>query len=106
MEASGPTDPVGTWSIEIETPLGQSIPATLTIEREGSGHTAVVHSEMGDADLGSIQINNNSFTASSSLEMDGHAVEAEVSAKFEGEEVTGSLKLQNSPELPFTGSKD
>jgi zinc protease len=106
MEASGPVDPVGAWSIQIETPLGQSIPATLTIASDGSGHTAVIHSEMGDADLGAIEINDNSFTATTSLEMDGHAVEAEVLARFEGEEVAGSLKLQNSPELPFTGSKD
>ena len=106
MEASVLADPVGAWSIEIETPLGQSIPATLTIERAGAGHTAVVHSEMGDADLGSIEINNNSFTATTSLEMDGDAVGAELFAKFEGEQVEGSLKLQNSPELPFTGSKN
>ena len=105
-EAAGVTDPVGAWSIEIETPLGQSIPATLTIERDNAVHTAVIHSEMGDADLGAIEITNNSFTATTSLEMDGHAVEAEVFAKFEGEDVTGTLKLQNSPELPFTGSKD
>jgi hypothetical protein len=38
--------------------------------------------------------------------MDGHAVEAEVFARFEGEQVEGHLKLQNSPELPFTGSKE
>jgi hypothetical protein len=38
--------------------------------------------------------------------MDGDAVEAEVFAKFDGEQVQGSLKLQNAPELPFTGSKD
>ena len=105
-EASELIDPVGAWSIEIETPLGQSIPATLTIERDNAGHTAVIHSEMGDADLGAIEITNNSFTATTSLEMDGHAVEAEVFAKFEGEDLTGTLKLQNSPELPFTGSKD
>jgi len=104
--APEPTDPVGAWSIEVETPLGQGIPATLTVERAGSGHTGVIHSEMGDADLGSIEINNNSFTATSSLEMDGHAVEAEVFARFEGEQVEGHLKLQNSPELPFTGSKN
>ncbi|HEU4835391.1 MAG TPA: pitrilysin family protein [Pyrinomonadaceae bacterium] len=105
-EASAPADPVGTWSIEIETPLGQNIPATLTIERAGSAYTAVVHSEMGDADLGSIEINNNSFTATTSLEMDGHSVQADVFARFEGEQVSGTLKLENAPELPFTGSKD
>jgi len=105
-KASGPTDPVGAWSIEIDTPLGESIPAMVTIERAGNGYTAVIHSEMGDADLGSIEINNNSFTKTTSLEMDGDAVEAEVFAKFEGEQVQGTLKLQNAPKLPFTGSKD
>lgn len=105
-EASGVTDPVGSWSIEVETPLGQSIPAMLTVSRAGSGFTAVIHSEMGDADLGAIEINDNSFNATTSLEMDGHAVEAEVSARFEGEHTEGFLKLQNSPSLPFSGSKD
>jgi zinc protease len=104
-EAAEPVDPAGAWSIEIETPLGQNIPATLTIERAGSGYTAVVHSEMGDADLGSIEINNNSFTATTSLEIDGHAVPAEVVGRFEGDQIEGTLKLQNSPELPFTGNK-
>ncbi len=105
-EASEPTDPVGAWSIEIDTPLGQSIPAALTIEPAGSGYTAVFHSEMGDAELGSIEVNNKSFKSTISLEMEGHAVEAEVFARFDGEQVEGTLKLQNSEELPFTGSKD
>lgn len=106
LEASTTTDPVGTWSIEVETPLGQNIPATLTVSREGGGLTAVIHSEMGDAELGAIEIDNNSFHATTSLEMDGHAVEAEVSARFDGDRTEGFLKIQNSPELPFTGSKE
>jgi len=104
--ASIATDPVGSWTIEVETPLGQSIPATLTVERSGAGFTAVIHSEMGDADLGSVEISNNSFHATTSLEMDGHAIEAEVSARFEGDRAEGFLKLQNSPSLPFSGSKE
>ena len=48
---------------------------------------------MGDADLGAIEISNNSFHATTSLEMDGHAIEAEVSAKFDGEHAEGFLKL-------------
>ena len=106
LEASGVTDPVGSWSIEVETPLGQSIPATLTIERAGAGFTGTIHSEMGDADLGAIEINDNSFHATTSLEMDGDAIEAEISAKFDSDHTKGSLKLQNAPSLPFTGSKD
>jgi zinc protease len=105
-ESSAVTDPIGSWSIEVETPLGQSIPATLTISRADSGLTAAIHSEMGDADLGMIELTNNSFHATTSLEMDGHAVEAQVSAKFEGDHTEGFLKLENSPELPFSGSKE
>jgi len=105
-EAAGATDPVGSWSIELETPLGQSIPATLTISRANGGFTAVMHSEMGDADLGAIEVNDNSFHATTSLEMDGHAVTAEMAARFEGDHAEGFLRLENSPELPFSGSKD
>jgi zinc protease len=104
--AAAVNDPVGSWSIEIETPLGQNIPATVTVSRAGSGYTAVVHSEMGDADLGLFDITDNSFSSKTSLEMDGHAVETEVSARFDGDRIQGSLKLKNMPELPFTGSKD
>ncbi|HLM24597.1 MAG TPA: pitrilysin family protein, partial [Pyrinomonadaceae bacterium] len=106
--AQGPTatDPVGSWSIEVETPLGQKIRATLIISRTGSGYSGVIHSEMGDAELGTIEITNNSFHTTTSLEMDGHAVEAEVSGRFDGEHTDGFLKLQNSPELPFTGTKE
>jgi zinc protease len=106
LGTSGVTDPVGSWSIEVETPLGQSIPATLTIERAEAGFSATLHSEMGDADLGAVEINNNSFHATTSLEMDGDAIEAEISAKFEGDRAEGSLRLQNTPALPFRGSKD
>ena len=106
LEASATTDPVGTWSIEVETPLGQNIPATLTVSREGGGLTAIIHSEMGDAEIGSIEINNNSFHATTSLEMDGHAVEAEISARFDGDRTEGFMKIQDSPELPFTGSRE
>ena len=106
LGTSGITDPVGSWSIEVETPLGQSIPATLTIERADAGFSATLHSEMGDADLGAVEINNNSFHATTSLEMDGDAIEAEISAKFDGDRAEGSLRLQNTPALPFRGSKD
>ena len=105
-QASGATDPAGSWSIEVETPLGQNIPATLTVSRTDAGYSGVIHSEMGDAELETIKISDSSFHATTSFDMDGHAIEAEVSGKFEGDRIEGFLKLQNSPELPFTGSKE
>ena len=106
VASSEAMEPEGSWSVEVETPLGQSIPVKLVISRTDSGYAGVLHSEMGDADLGAIVITNNAFHATTTLEMDGHAIEAEVSGRFEGNHVEGFLKLQNSPELPFTGNKD
>jgi zinc protease len=106
LDAPVSADIAGSWSIEVETPLGQSIPATLTLAREGPGFTAKIQSEMGDADLGVVNVNDSSFHVTTVLEMDGHSIEAEVSARFFGDQTEGSLKLQNSPSLPFTGSKD
>ena len=104
--AAEATDPAGSWSIEVETPLGQTISAALTIARTETGYTGTIHSEMGDANLGAIEITDNAFHATTSFEMEGQAVPAEVSGRFEGDHAEGFLKLQNSPQLPFTGSKE
>jgi len=99
-------DVAGSWSINIETPLGQNIPATLVVTRGAVGLTARISSEMGDADLGKIELQNNSFTSNTSVEMDGHSVGVEIQARFEGDQTTGSLTLRDSPPLPFEGSRD
>jgi zinc protease len=106
VDGSVPTDPVGSWSIELETPLGQNIPATLTIAREGENFTGRFSSELGEADLGTIEIRENSFGASTSVEMDGHSVPVQISGSFEGDHAEGLLTLQDSPAIPFSGSKE
>jgi zinc protease len=106
LDAPVTSDIAGSWSIEVETPLGQSIPATLKLERQGQGFIAKILSDMGNADLGVVDVADNSFQKTTFLEMDGHSVEAEVFARFNGDQTEGTLKLQNSPSLPFTGSKD
>jgi len=97
-------DIVGEWTIEVETPLGQSIPATLSITNEVAGLKATITSEMGDADLGEIEFQNNGFQKKTSLEMDGHSVAIEIAARFEGDTTEGTLTMQNS-ELPFRGRR-
>ena len=106
VDGSVPTDPAGSWSIELETPLGQNIPATLTISHEGENYTGRFSSELGSAELGTIEINNNSFHASTSVEMDGHSVPVQISGSFEGDHAEGLVTLQDSPGIPFTGNKE
>ncbi len=98
-------DPVGSWSIELATPLGQNIPATLTITRVGESFTGTFSSEMGEANLGEIEVNDNSFRASTSVEMAGQSIPVELSGSFDGDQAEGLLTLQDSPAIPFTGSK-
>src|ERR1700752_299312 len=105
LGAKTPTDVAGSWSIEVDTPLGQTILATLIIERRDSVLTAKVTSEMGDADIGEIVVSDNAFQASTSISMDGHSVGMEISAHFDGDHTEGTLKLQHSPSLTFTGEK-
>jgi predicted Zn-dependent peptidase len=103
--AATPADITGSWAINVDTPLGQSIPATLTIERNDGILSGRISSEMGNANLGEINLEDNSFQAQTSIEMDGHAVAAEISARFEGESLVGTLKLRHSPPLSFHGEK-
>jgi len=97
-------DIVGAWEIEVDTPMGQSIPATLSVTNNVSGINAKITSDMGNADLRQIDIQDGSFKTSTSLEMDGHSVPIEISAQFEGQTTKGILTMQGT-ELPFTGNK-
>lgn len=98
-------DVVGNWLLEIQTPLGQNIPATLVLSANGS-LVGRVESEMGDATLTSAELSGNSFTASLSFDMDGHVMEAQIAGEVTGDQMTGTISLQNTPPLPFTGSKE
>jgi hypothetical protein len=99
-------DIVGNWQLEIQTPLGQSIPATLILEEADSGLTGRVESEMGDANLLTVDLNGRSLAATLAFDMGGgQTVEAQISGELSKEQIDGSISLQNSPPLTFTGSK-
>ncbi|HEY6806837.1 MAG TPA: pitrilysin family protein [Pyrinomonadaceae bacterium] len=102
--AVDPKDVAGAWSIEVDTPMGQAIPATLTISAEGKALAAKLTSEMGNADLGEVDVQNGEFHKVTAIEMDGHSIPIEISARFDGNTTEGTLTMQGMP-LPFNGSK-
>lgn len=95
----------GTWKLQIESPLGQDIPATLSLMNEDGNLTGKVQSEMGDAALTSASVNGNAFTATVSFELYGHATEAAITGEISGDEISGTVSMQGMP-LPFTGSRE
>ena len=96
---------LGEWTIDIQTPFGQNIPATLRVWQTEAGLGGSVASEMGDANIVSAALAGASFTATLSFEMGGQALQAKIAGEVDGTEMDGSISLQDSPQLPFTGTK-
>lgn len=96
---------LGDWTIDIQTPFGQNIPATLKVWQTEAGLGGSIASEMGDAIIASASLAGNSFTATLSFAMGGQALEAIIAGEVDGTQMDGSISLQDSPQLPFTGTR-
>ncbi|MEP6568488.1 MAG: pitrilysin family protein [Acidobacteriota bacterium] len=95
----------GTWSLLIETPLGQSIPATLILQNLAKGFSGKVTSEMGNGELLSVTFDGESFAAAISFDIAGQTMEAQIAGELDAKQMEGNITLENAPPLPFTGSK-
>lgn len=95
----------GNWSLKIDTPLGQAIPATLILANTVKGISGKVESEMGNGELLSFSFDGEAFAGTISFDISGHAMEAQIEGDVANEQMEGSISLQNAPALPFTGNK-
>ena len=95
----------GNWSLMIETPLGQSIPATLILSNIGKGFSGKVTSEMGNGELLSVTFDGESFAGTISFDVAGQTMDAEIAGDLRAQDMEGSISLENAPALPFTGTK-
>jgi zinc protease len=96
---------IGNWLLDIQSPLGENIAATLILVESEGGLGGRVESEMGDADITSATFDGSSFTAALAFDIGGQQFEAHMSGEIANEQMDGTISLQNSPPLPFTGSK-
>ena len=97
---------VGDWTLQIDTPLGQSIPATLTLSQSTNGLSGKVESEMGSGELVSATVDGDSLSAIVSLDVAGHAIEATIFAEVTDNQIEGTFSLQDAPALTFTGTRE
>ena len=104
--AAAPKDLEGKWILDIETPLGQNIPASLVLTLTDSGITGQVESEMGNAVLKSASLEGSAFTGTLSFNMDGHEFEAQIIGDVSADQMVGTISLQGTPPLSFTGIKE
>ena len=98
-------DITGSWSLDIETPFGQNIPATLSLAKTEAGFGGSVTSPMGNATIETARLDGNGFSATMSFNMGGQVLDAQIAGEVEGEEIQGSINMQDSPAIPFHGHK-
>ncbi|HWN09488.1 MAG TPA: pitrilysin family protein [Pyrinomonadaceae bacterium] len=96
----------GNWTVNIDTPLGQSIPATLILVNSPNGISGKVESEMGNGEILSTSFDGDSFTGTISFDIAGHAMEAQIAGEINGNQMEGNITLNDTPPLPFTGSRN
>ncbi len=95
----------GNWSVSIDTPLGQAIPATLILVNGPNGVTGKVESEMGNGEIVSTTLDGESFTGIISFDIAGHTMEAQIAGELRGNQMEGNITLSDTPPLPFTGTR-
>jgi zinc protease len=95
----------GSWSLLIETPLGQSIPATLILQNIGKGFSGKVTSEMGNGEVLSVTFDGESFAGTISFDVAGQMMDAQIAGELAAQQMEGNITLDNAPALPFTGNK-
>ncbi len=107
MADAGADALLGVWNLDVGTPFGQH-PATLTLRRDADGTAAGdITSRLGRVELNDIVLSADGFEATAAHNFQGKDYTASVSARLEGEQLTGTIKvnLPIAPPLKFTGAR-
>jgi hypothetical protein len=97
---------VGSWQLEITSPLGPQT-ATLVVDEDGGALRGKMSSSWGEAQLDSIARNGDIFTAAIALKIQGMAIQANIEGRVEGNNLSGTIRTNMPivPPLMFTGRK-
>ncbi|MGB7923662.1 MAG: pitrilysin family protein [Pyrinomonadaceae bacterium] len=106
-ETKAPANVLGTWTLEITTPSGQKMPATLMMKQEGEKLGGTVETQIGKGDLSDVVLKENNFDAALKFDNFGRIIDGSVTGSSEGDTMKGTitLKVEGVPPLPFTGTR-
>ena len=97
---------VGSWQLEITSPLGPQT-ATLLVDEDGGALRGRMSSSFGDAQLDTFTLNGDIFHAALALKIQGMAIQATIEGRREGDNLSGTIRTNMPivPPLMFTGRK-
>ena len=99
---------LGVWNLEVQTPFFGQQPATLTLQRDADGTASGdVTSRLGRVELGGVTLAADSFEAGARHNFQGKDYTASISARLEGAQMTGTIKVSHplAPPIKFTGTR-
>ena len=79
---------VGVWGVEMNTPLG-NIPATMTINADGSGSMAA--DQLGEAPISGITFDGNGVAFETSIDAQGQSLTLQFNGNIDGDSLTGEF---------------
>jgi zinc protease len=98
---------VGSWQLEITSPLGPQT-ATLVVDEDGGGALrGKLASSWGEAPLDTLTVNEDIFHAAVALKIQGMSIQANIEGRREGDNLSGTIRTNMPivPPLMFTGRK-
>jgi hypothetical protein len=104
-DSGSATEFSGSWSLQLQLPTGQTVPATLDVEQGESGLSGTVRSQFGDADLSNIVVDGQNLQATVSLALMGRKMDGDVGFFVAGDHVKGSINIPGLPQIHFEGSR-
>lgn len=96
-------DPIGTWEITMEGPMGPMV-NHLTIREEGGLHFASMATPQGEAEIGEIQVDGDHVEFSFSRAMGPRTMTMSYVCDVDGDTMIGKA-ISPRGELPFTGTR-
>ncbi|MEJ7576065.1 MAG: pitrilysin family protein [Pyrinomonadaceae bacterium] len=98
---------VGSWTLEVSLPNGQTLPATLVVKQDAGKTTGELQSQMANFTFSSINLNGNTFDGAFSMQMQGQTMEGKMTGRVQADKMDGTITV-NTPGLPplsFTGTR-
>jgi hypothetical protein len=101
---------LGSWQLEITSPLGPQT-ATLLVDEEGGAGEGVLRGRLsstwGEAPLETLTHNGDIFNAVVALKIQGMSIQANIEGRREGDNLSGTIRTNMPivPPLMFTGRK-
>jgi len=92
------------WAVVISAPDQEYI-GTLLLEKSGDGFKGSVTTELGEAPLGNIKIDGDSFSGTILANIQGQSFDGTIAGKLKDGKITGEINLNGIGAIPYTGKK-